>query len=254
MRNRSVTFILSLLLLSVHSALPAYAQDSDDDDEPCTTSVITDYVIEGSTIVGTVVLHEFGHFVVAKMAGSQEVYMDFTPFKYGPTSLAATLVDPVGLTDADFTWISIAGVGTTRLMAEGADLLSKQWDDVEGCPSFGRRLTSAFFIKGRLDFPLYVVTNMFMELASVEGGDMSILISSTLGDKTTDRILGYGGLLLIAGVDLWFDRERLFRHLGVTWGVRQERRVDDVGVIESEWRLSPVVSLDGFGLYLSGRW
>lgn len=254
MRTRYLLSSLLLFVLQFLTVLQLNAQGSErSDDEECGSSTLTGYIIEGTTLVGTVVLHEFGHFVVAKMAGSQEVYMDFTPFKYGPTSLAATLVDPVGLTDLDFTWISIAGVGTTRLMAEGADLLSKRWDDDEGCPGFGRRLTSAFFVKGRLDFPLYVVSNMFTEILGEKGGDMSILISSTLGNETTDRIIGYGGLLVIAGVDLWFDRHRIFRHLEVASGAYQYPR-DDVGMIESEWELTPVVSLDGFGLYLSGRW
>lgn len=194
---------------------PPDSLDADTNNLPV-DDFISGYVIPAMTILISVPLHELGHFAVSKAVGAQSVEIVFFPESGGgiPT-IAANIVDTRGLSSLDISLIAIAGFGTTRVMAEVCDRIARGFDARMSYPTFGQVLNSALFIYGRLDFPLYVLSDLVTNLSQRRGGDIDILVTEIAGRATLPRIGAYLGLLAVAGIDFYFDIDRIAYHYSI---------------------------------------
>ena len=230
--------------------LPAPMLDIDSNDVDTNNypldPILDDYVLPALTLLITIPVHELGHFGVAHAVGARSVEMIFLDVNGSSFTLAANLVDTVGLTRLDKGLIGIAGVGATRLMAELSDRISRGFDHRLTYPTFGQKLTSALFIYGRLDFALYVVQDMVTNLLQKPGSDIDILVTQIAGRATLPRVGTYLGLVSLAVIDLYLDLDRLGYHFTIFSGKQVPH--------PSTWsrlRLGPLPGINGLGAHFS---
>lgn len=220
--------------------------------ESCDPSFLERLGSLGLVVVTSVGLHELGHYTVANLAGARHVEMVFLTTYNDEFLVAANLIDTTGLTDFDNAAIGLAGVGTTRLMAESAHLISTVYENDTTCPGFIRQTLSGLYLFGRFDFPLYVLQDATLNLAGEPGSDIDHVVTAVAGKGTWGRVAVYGGLLAVAGLDLWLDRNRILYHIDVLSGDPSPGNDEADGLFGFEVR--PALAPDFLGIQLAAHW
>jgi hypothetical protein len=212
MRRLRIVVLFSLF------ALPLRAQSVSDTTEKPTSGFVKTLLGIGAYVM-TVPIHEFGHYVAASAFGAHP-YMDFVPFRYGPTAIAATVFDDSGFTRTQEGIAAIAGVFSSRLLAEAANGIALSLPHDSKYPSATETFMSFLYLFGRLDFPGYVLQDAYSNLEGQSGGDMDILVTQMAGHDAGRRVLGYVGLLSIAALDIVLDMPRILYHVATITGIR----------------------------------
>lgn len=113
----------------------------------------------------------------------------------------------------------MGGVIGSRALAELADVGIRNLP----LPMLGQKFLSWLYLVGRLDFPTYVLRNFLSAKDRPGGQDIEQFVLIVAGkDNNGGRLLTYTGLLLLAGVDIYFDWERMGRHFKVLGGYEYE--------------------------------
>ena len=242
MRRLRVVVLLSLF------ALPLRAQSAaDTTGEP--TSDFVQVLLGVGAYVLSVPVHEFGHYVTASAYGAHP-YMDFTPFKYGPTAIAATVFDDTGFTKMQEAVTAAAGVASTRLLAEAANGIGLSLSHASKYPTASEQFMSFLYLFGRLDFPGYVLQDAYSNYTNAAGGDMDILVTQIAGHDVGRRTLTYVGLLSIAALDIVLDLPRIVYHVSTARG----KRVDAKNARWGAWGFSAKAIRGGLQMQVTGSW
>lgn len=242
LRN-SVVVVLFFL-----SALPVHAQnDRDTTEEP--PSEFVEVLLGVGAYVLTVPMHEFGHFVAASGFGAHP-YMDFTPFRYGPTAIAATVFDDSGFTRTQMGITAIAGVASSRLLSEAASGIGLSMSHASKYPTATEQFMSFLYLFGRLDFPGYVLQDAYSALNGQSGGDMDMLVTQIAGNDGRKRLLGYAGLIGVAALDVVLDLPRIWYHVSTARG----KRVDTKSAHYGAWGFSAQAIRGGLRLNYYSNW
>jgi hypothetical protein len=210
---------LLITMMACLAAGSATAQTSTADTTEEKTSTLSTIAAGVLTYAIFIPTHELGHFVTAKLAGTESARMVFL-FIDDEEGLsirtpAATIISTNGMTRTDMALIGISGSLATRLLAEGSDLIWRGLDHSSRYPTFGEKFFSLLFIVGRMDFAGYVLNDAVLNLAGEPGGDYDIFVTAVAGQNTAARVLTYTGLFAIAAADLYFDADRVTFHANI---------------------------------------
>jgi len=154
----------------------------------------------GIAFVGTLLIHESGHYVALKYLFPQDVNNVHIHFDTWPAKVSYY---DHGLGTGKENFIHLSGFIFTRSAAETID-----------ASNLNSKFASFIYLFTRFDMPRYVLSSALKQFIDYPhpGGDVHSVIKSWAPNEN-NQILIYTSLLTAMIVDIYFDRKEIKKHL-----------------------------------------
>lgn len=209
--------LLLILTINLFLFVEVYSQNDsvyNYSSESIAKTITSDFTVFVPSFILLITVHELGHCTFASIFGSEDVSFKLYQKKPKGFSIGVTSYDPSNFSRKEIEITNLGGIIFTRGFSEIADFTLNKTN----LHKFGQKFISMTYFLTRIDFSSYVLRNMLFAKNNPSGQDIEQFVVSVSERKNMSRIGVYGILMTIAGLDLYFDRNRIHKHLRVLGG------------------------------------